>query len=92
MKEYGKWNRWKSTVLTMAVLATGICGCSRNVDYQVETETTGKETSGGIVQFQNEDTWKDDCFKEKNIIRAAYSFEQTRDMKHSPLSDVACEA
>lgn len=60
MKEYGKWNRWKSTVLTMAVLATGICGCSRNVDYQVETETTGKETSGGIVQFQNEDTWKDD--------------------------------
>lgn len=33
-----------------------------------------------------------DCFKEKNIIRAAYSFEQTRDMKHSPLSDVACEA
>ena len=25
-----------------------------------------------------------DCFKEKNIIRAAYSFEQTREYKHSP--------
>lgn len=25
-----------------------------------------------------------DCFKEKNIIRAAYSFEQTRAYKHSP--------
>lgn len=23
-----------------------------------------------------------DCFKEKNIIRAAYSFEKTRDHKH----------
>ena len=30
-----------------------------------------------------------DCFKEKNIIRAAYSFEQTRGYKHSPLSDEA---
>ncbi len=30
-----------------------------------------------------------DCFKEKTIIRAAYSFEQTRPMKHSPLSDAA---
>ena len=28
-----------------------------------------------------------DCFKEKNIIRAAYSFEQTRDFKHSPLAE-----
>ena len=28
-----------------------------------------------------------DCFKEKNIIRAAYSFEQTREFKHSPLAD-----
>lgn len=27
-----------------------------------------------------------DCFKEKNIIRAAYAFEQTREYKHSPLS------
>ena len=25
-----------------------------------------------------------DCFKEKNIIRAAYTFEQTRDYRHSP--------
>ena len=25
-----------------------------------------------------------DCFKEKNIIRAAYAFEQTRDYRHSP--------
>ncbi|MEE1250123.1 MAG: Asp-tRNA(Asn)/Glu-tRNA(Gln) amidotransferase subunit GatA [Lachnospiraceae bacterium] len=29
-----------------------------------------------------------DCFKEKNIIRAAYAFEQTRNYEHSPLSDV----
>lgn len=28
-----------------------------------------------------------DCFKEKNIIRAAYAFEQTRSYQHSPLSD-----
>lgn len=27
-----------------------------------------------------------DCFKEKNIIRAAYSFEKTRTYTHSPLS------
>ena len=27
-----------------------------------------------------------DCFKEKNIIRAAYSFEQTREYAHSPLA------
>lgn len=27
-----------------------------------------------------------DCFKEKTIIRAAYSFEQTRSYEHSPLS------
>lgn len=27
-----------------------------------------------------------DCFKEKNIIRAAYSFEQTGTYRHSPLS------
>lgn len=29
-----------------------------------------------------------DCFKEKNIIRAAYAFEKTRNYEHSPLSDV----
>ena len=28
-----------------------------------------------------------DCFKEKNIIRAAYSFEQARKDKHSPLAE-----
>ena len=27
-----------------------------------------------------------DCFKEKNIIRAAYAFEQTREYEHSPLA------
>lgn len=27
-----------------------------------------------------------DCFKEKNIIRAAYAFEQTRNYKHSPVA------
>lgn len=26
-----------------------------------------------------------DCFKEKNIIRAAYAYEQTREYEHSPL-------
>lgn len=29
-----------------------------------------------------------DCFKEKNIICAAYAFEKTRNYEHSPLSDV----
>lgn len=28
-----------------------------------------------------------DCFKEKNIIRAAYAFEQTRNYEHSPLAE-----
>ncbi len=28
-----------------------------------------------------------DCFQEKKIIRAAYSFERTRGYRHSPLSD-----
>ena len=28
-----------------------------------------------------------DCFKEKNIIRAAYSFEQTRTYQHSPAAE-----
>ena len=28
-----------------------------------------------------------DCFKEKNIIRAAYSFEKTRTYQHSPLAE-----
>ena len=32
-----------------------------------------------------------DCFKEKNIIRAANSFEHTKGYKHIPLSDKACE-
>ena len=27
-----------------------------------------------------------DCFKEKNVIRAAYSFEKTRPYRHSPLA------
>ena len=27
-----------------------------------------------------------DCFQEKNIIRAAYAFEQTRDYAHSPIA------
>ena len=27
-----------------------------------------------------------DCFKENNIIRAAYSFEQTREYSRSPLA------
>ena len=29
-----------------------------------------------------------DCFKEKNIIRAAYAFEQTRSYEHSPLAEL----
>ena len=28
-----------------------------------------------------------DCFKEKNIIRAAYAYEQTRAYKHSPVAE-----
>lgn len=29
-----------------------------------------------------------DCFKEKNIIRAAYAFEQTKSYEHSPMAQV----
>lgn len=32
-----------------------------------------------------------DCFKEKNIIRAAYSFEKTKGYRHSPMSEKAGE-
>lgn len=32
-----------------------------------------------------------DCFKEKNIIRAAFAFEQTRPYCHSPLADKGLE-
>ena len=28
-----------------------------------------------------------DCFKEKNIIRAAYSFEKTRELKRSTIAE-----
>ena len=30
---------------------------------------------------------KGDCFQEKKIIQAAYSFEQTRTYKHCPLAE-----
>ncbi len=33
-----------------------------------------------------------DCFQEKKMIRAAYSFERTRDYQHSPMSEVPAEA
>jgi aspartyl-tRNA(Asn)/glutamyl-tRNA(Gln) amidotransferase subunit A len=32
-----------------------------------------------------------DCFQEKTIIRAAYSFEQTRGYVHSPMSGEAAQ-
>ena len=42
----------------------------------------GKDTNGLPIGLQ----LLGDCFKEKNIIRAAYAFEQTREYEHSPLA------
>lgn len=41
----------------------------------------GKDSNGLPIGLQ----LIGDCFKEKNIIRAAYAFEQTREYEHSPL-------
>lgn len=41
----------------------------------------GKDSNGLPIGLQ----LISDCFKEKNIIRAAYAFEQTREYEHSPL-------
>lgn len=41
----------------------------------------GKDSNGLPIGLQ----LIGDCFKEKNIIRAAYTFEQTREYEHSPL-------
>ena len=42
----------------------------------------GKDSNGLPIGLQ----LLGDCFKEKNIIRAAYAFEQTREYEHSPLA------
>ena len=42
----------------------------------------GKDTNGLPIGLQ----LLGDCFKEKNIIRAAYAFEQTREYEHSPFA------
>lgn len=42
----------------------------------------GKDSKGLPIGVQ----FIGDCFKEKNIIRAAYAFEQTRSYEHSPMS------
>lgn len=42
----------------------------------------GKDSNGLPIGLQ----LIGDCFKEKNIIRAAYAFEQTREYEHSPLA------
>ena len=42
----------------------------------------GKDSNGLPIGLQ----LIGDCFKEKNIIRAAYTFEQTREYEHSPLA------
>ncbi len=42
----------------------------------------GKDSNGLPIGLQ----LLGNCFKEKNIIRAAYAFEQTREYEHSPLA------
>ena len=42
----------------------------------------GKDSNGLPIGLQ----LLGDCFKEKNIIRAAYAFEQTREYEHSPFA------
>lgn len=42
----------------------------------------GKDSNGLPIGLQ----LIGDCFKEKNIICAAYAFEQTREYEHSPLA------
>ena len=42
----------------------------------------GKDSNGLPIGLQ----LIGDCFKEKKIIRAAYTFEQTREYEHSPLA------
>ena len=42
----------------------------------------GKDSNGLPIGLQ----LIGDCFKEKNIIRVAYAFEQTREYEHSPLA------
>ena len=47
------------------------------------TVPCGKDSKGLPIGLQ----LIGDCFKEKNIIRAAYSFEQTRTYQHSPAAE-----
>ena len=61
-------------IYTISVNLAGLPGMSVPV---------GKDSKGLPIGLQ----LIGDCFKEKNIIRAAYSFEQTRTYQHSPAAE-----
>ena len=61
-------------IYTVAVNLCGLPGI---------TVPCGKDSKGLPIGLQ----LIGDCFKEKNIIRAAYSFEQTRTYQHSPAAE-----
>ena len=62
-----------SDIYTISVNLAGLPGISIPV---------GKDSKGLPIGMQ----LIGDCFQEKKIIQAAYSFEQTRPYQHSPLS------
>ena len=62
-----------SDVYTVSVNLAGLPGISIPV---------GRDSKGLPIGMQ----LIGDCFKEDNIIRAAYAFEQTRTYEHSPLA------
>lgn len=64
-----------SDIYTISVNLAGLPGISL---------PCGKDKNGLPIGLQ----LIGDCFQEKNIIRAAYAFEQTRSYEHSPLAEV----
>ena len=65
--------RFLGDIYTISVNLAGLPGISL---------PCGKDSNGLPIGLQ----LIGDCFKEKNIIRAAYAFEQTREYEHSPLA------
>jgi aspartyl-tRNA(Asn)/glutamyl-tRNA(Gln) amidotransferase subunit A len=65
-------------IYTIAVNLAGLPGIS----FPCGTDSKGLPIGAQLIG---------DCFQEKKIIRAAYSFEQTRTYVHSPLSNAAAQ-
>jgi aspartyl-tRNA(Asn)/glutamyl-tRNA(Gln) amidotransferase subunit A len=65
-------------IYTIAVNLAGLPGIS----FPCGTDSKGLPIGAQLIG---------DCFQEKKIIRAAYSFEQTRAFVHSPLSGAATQ-